>query len=89
MNVNLIGLCGGAMFLALVPGVASARVNIDLGIGIPGPAYVSPPPVYYEPPPAYYSPPPPVYYGPQVIYDDRRYHDDRGYRHDDRRGDRR
>jgi hypothetical protein len=68
-------------FLALLaaaatglPAIAEARVNVDIGIGVPGPRYrphyyaphyYVPPPVYYYPPPAVvYAPPPPIVYTP-------------------------
>ena len=56
-----------------LPAIAEARVDVDIGIGVPGPRYYrphyyaphyyAPPPVYY-PPPAYYAPAPQPYYGP-------------------------
>ena len=46
---------------------AQARVDVDIGVGLPG--FYAPPPVYYAPPPpVYYAPPPPVYYAPPAYY---------------------
>ena len=47
-----------------VPG-AQARVDVEIGVGIPG-FYA--PPVVVAPPPVYYAPPPPVYYAPPAYY---------------------
>lgn len=52
-KVAALWLLAGVVGLA--SSVAEARVDVGIGIGIPGPAVVVPPPVYYEPPP-------PVYY---------------------------
>jgi hypothetical protein len=56
-----------------LPTIAQARVDFDIGIGVPGPHYYHPyygphyyvpPPVYYYPPPVAYAPPPPIAYAP-------------------------
>lgn len=62
-----LAICLLAAGAALTSGVAEARVDVGIGIGLPGPAYVvPPPPVYYPPPPVYYEPAP-VYVEPQPI----------------------
>lgn len=46
---------------------ARTRVNVNLGIGVPGVMFAPPPPVMFMPPPRTYWPPPVVYsrfYGP-------------------------
>ena len=48
-----------------VPG-AQARVDVEIGVGLPG--FYAPPPVYYAPPPPVYYAPPPVYYAPPAYY---------------------
>ena len=60
MKKDILSLVFGVLVLTAAS-VASARVNIDLGIGIPIGGY-APPPVVYQPEP-YYAPPPAVYVG--------------------------
>jgi hypothetical protein len=60
--------------IAVVTAAASpamAGVALNLGIGVPGPAYVAPPPVVaYAPPPVVtYAPPPVVTYAPPPVVD--------------------
>lgn len=63
-------------------GVALARTNIDVNIGVPG--FVAPPPVVYAPP-AYAPPPPPppVVVGPPAWrwHPDHRWHGRDDWRH--------
>lgn len=65
----IIAAVGAASML--FAGVAAARVDIGVNIGVPGPVYYSAPPVYIAPPvyhpPVYYAPPP-VYYPPPRYY---------------------
>src|SRR5690242_2512458 len=56
-----------------LPAIAEARVDVDIGIGVPGPRYYRPhyyAPHYYAPPPVYYYPPPAVVYAPPppIVY---------------------
>ncbi|MDB5811548.1 MAG: hypothetical protein JWN94_3670 [Betaproteobacteria bacterium] len=76
-------LAGALLVASSAPLVASAAVNVDVNIGLPGfSTYVAPPPVYYYPPArVYYAPAPRPYY--YRDHWDRRW--DRPYRHDDRR----
>lgn len=65
-----------------VPG-AQARVNVDIGVGLPGifaPPIVEPPPVYYPPPPVAYGPPT-YYYAPGPHYPGGWWADREGHRH--------
>ncbi|MDF3831799.1 hypothetical protein P3W85_02320 [Cupriavidus basilensis] len=58
-KILAIGLLAGAA--GLISGVAEARVDVGIGIGLPWPAVVAPPPpVYYEPAPVYVAPQPVV-----------------------------
>lgn len=65
MKTRMAVLLAGALLVAL-SGSASAngRINVGIGIGVPGYTYVAPPPVYYYSPPQIYYAPPPVYYAP-------------------------
>jgi hypothetical protein len=68
-----------------VPG-AEARVDVAIGVGVPGfyapPVVVAPPPVYYAPPPYYYAPGPAYYYAPGPYYGGGYWwFDDEGRRH--------
>jgi hypothetical protein len=62
MKKDILSLVFGVLVLTAAS-VASARVNIDLGIGIPIGGYAPPPAVVYQPAPYYAPPPPVVYYG--------------------------
>ena len=48
MQKNL-ALCALAAIAALSSQAALARVNVDIGIGVPGPVYVAPQPVIVAP----------------------------------------
>ncbi|MDF3833269.1 hypothetical protein P3W85_09965 [Cupriavidus basilensis] len=64
---RVLAICALAAGAAVTPGIVEARVDVGIGIGIPGPVFVAPPPpVYYEPPPVYYEPVP-VYVEPQPV----------------------
>jgi hypothetical protein len=85
--ISLLGLAAVG-----VSPLASARVSIGIGIGVPG--FVAGPPVVYAPPPQpYYAPPPVVYggggyYGGGPGWGHRDYHrgrDDHGHGNDHRR----
>ncbi|MEZ0604250.1 hypothetical protein ACAX43_19120 [Paraburkholderia sp. IW21] len=52
---------GGALLVA--SSIASAHVDVGIGIGIPGPVFVPARPVYVAPPPVVYAAPPAVGYG--------------------------
>ncbi|GLC92583.1 hypothetical protein Tamer19_19910 [Cupriavidus sp. TA19] len=65
---TILAACALAGVAVMGPGTAQARVNVDIGIGVPGYA-VAPPPVYYEPAPVYVAPPQPVVVAP-AYYDD-------------------
>ncbi|WP_454752786.1 hypothetical protein [Cupriavidus necator] len=65
---KILAACILAGVATIGPGTAQARVNVDIGIGVPGYA-VTPPPVYYEPAPVYVAPPQPVVVAPGY-YDD-------------------
>lgn len=54
-----------AGLLTIAPGV-QARVNVDIGIGIPGVVYAEPAPVYVAPQPVYVAPQP-VYMAPRPV----------------------
>jgi len=47
-------------------GVAMARVDLGVNIGVPAPVYVAPQPVYAPPPPVVYQPAP-VYGAPAIV----------------------
>lgn len=62
MRKNLLSvILGGAILVAST--VASAHVDVGIGIGIPGPVFVPAEPAYIAPPPVVYAPPPVVGYG--------------------------
>lgn len=76
MKRNLLASALGLM-LVCASQAASARVDLNIGVGIPGMIYGQPPPVVYAAPPVYQAPP--------VVYDRGRYWDGdhRGWdRHD-------
>jgi hypothetical protein len=53
MNTKIIlGALLGAS-AAAVSGLAMARVDVGVNIGVPAPVYVQPPPVVYQPAPVY------------------------------------
>jgi hypothetical protein len=65
-----MGAVGCAILLACTG--AQARVNVDVGIGVPvygyaPPVVVAPQPVYVAPPPVYAAPPPVYAAPPQVV----------------------
>lgn len=64
-QLALIATLGGA--LLTIATVAHARVNVDIGIGIPGVVYAEPAPVYVAPQPVYVEPQP-VYVEPRPVY---------------------
>ncbi|CAG9187523.1 hypothetical protein [Cupriavidus pinatubonensis] len=67
---SILAACIVAGIAAVVSGTAQARVDFDIGIGIPGYAVAPPPPpVYYQPAPVYVAPPAPVVVAPGY-YDD-------------------
>ena len=69
-------ICLLAAGVALTSGLAEAHVDVGIGIGLPGPAFVvPPPPVYYAPPPVYYEPAP-VYVKPPPVVVAPGYYDD-------------
>jgi len=73
---SLLGLAA----LSLSPLANAARVNLNIGIGIPG-LVVGPPPVVYAPAPVY-APPPVVYGVPYYGYGyGDRYHNGYGHPH--------
>src|SRR5262249_49903727 len=59
----ITALAGG--LITAVPS-AQARVNVDIGIGIPGIVYAEPAPVYVAPQPVYVAPQP-VYVAPRPV----------------------
>lgn len=66
-----------AAVAALSSQAALARVNVDIGIGVPvAPVYVEPAPVYAAPPPPAYYAPAPVYVAPQPVIVAPGYYDD-------------
>ncbi|WP_427306234.1 hypothetical protein [Cupriavidus sp. H39] len=65
---NILAACVLAGLGTIGWGSAQARVNVDIGIGVPG-YVVAPPPVYYEPAPVYAVPQQPVIAAP-AYYDD-------------------
>ncbi|RQS12794.1 hypothetical protein [Burkholderia sp. Bp8998] len=65
----ILGAVLGVAALA-ASGVASAHVDLSVGIGVPG-VYAAPEPVYVAPPqPVYVAPSPPVMYAPVGYRDD-------------------
>ncbi len=57
--LGTLAILGGSLLLA--SGGAQARVNVDIGIGIPfAPVYAAPAPVYVAPPPVVMQPAPVV-----------------------------
>ncbi len=97
-RIAIIGALGCA--LLAISGTARARVNVDIGIGIPGVVYAEPAPVYVAPQPVYVAPQPvyvprPVIVAPAPAYAprwrERDYDDDndqgeRKWRRHERRG---
>lgn len=70
-QLAIIAALGGAL-LTIAP-CAQARVNVDIGIGIPGVVYAEPAPVYVAPQPVYVEPPRvyvprPVVVAPAPVY---------------------
>jgi len=65
-------IAGLAALGVLASASASARVDIGVNIGVPGPYYYGGP-VYRPAPPVYYAPAP-VYYPPAVVYETPRYY---------------
>ncbi|WP_025596756.1 hypothetical protein [Burkholderia sp. WSM2230] len=70
MNKKIVGAALGLAVLA-VSSVASAEVNLAVGVGIPVGVYAPPPPVYVAPPVAYGPAPVAVAYGGYREYDER------------------
>lgn len=72
------GLFAGLLLVAALMFTATpatARVNVDLNIGIPAPVYYVPPqPVYYVQPRPVYVQPHPVYVHPRPYYIQRHHH---------------
>jgi hypothetical protein len=61
-------LCAMGITAACASAGASAHADIGVFLGVPGPAYETPPPVVYEAPPVVYQEPPVVYDEPPVVY---------------------
>jgi len=64
-RILVAGILAGVA--ALTSSAAFARVDVGIGIGIPGVVVAAPPPVYYEPAPVYMAPPPPVVVAPRPV----------------------
>jgi hypothetical protein len=62
MNRKIVGAALGLAVLA-ASSVASAHVNVAVGLGIPVAVYAPPPPVYVAPPVVYEAAPVAVAYG--------------------------
>lgn len=74
---------GALLALSSAPLVASAAVNVDVSIGLPGfSTYVAPAPAYYYPPAVVYSRP---YVVRRDYYWDRRHEWERRHRFEERR----
>ena len=68
MKRMLLTIAAAGLLLA-APRLATAGVDVSIGIGLPFPGFVfGPPPVVVAPPPVVYAPPPRVVYGPPVYY---------------------
>ncbi|WP_087135523.1 hypothetical protein [Caballeronia arationis] len=67
-----IGLATLALAVGAISTVASAHVDVGIGLVAPAPLYYPAQPVYPPPPMVYAPPPPPVVYGPQpaLVYGD-------------------
>jgi hypothetical protein len=75
LTATLLGLAA----LSMSP-LANARVDLNIGLGVPG--YYGPPPVVYQPQPVYAAPPV-VYGNPGWGHRDWRHDDHRDWHHDD------
>ncbi len=64
-RIMVAGILAGVA--ALASGSAFARVDVGIGIGIPGVVVAPAAPVYYQPAPVYVAPPPPVYVAPRPV----------------------
>lgn len=66
MKRMILSIAAAGLLLA-TPRLASAGVDVSIGIGLPFPGVVVAPPVVVSPP-VVYAPPPRVVYGPPVYY---------------------
>ena len=88
MRKNLISvIVGGAILVA--SSMASAHVDVGIGIGIPGPVFVPAQPVYEAPPPIVYAPAPVAAYGYADDWRERQEWRERQWRHHEHERERR
>lgn len=93
MRKNLISaIVGGAILVA--SSMASAHVDVGIGIGIPGPVFIPAQPVYEAPPPIVYAPAPVAAYGYPEDWRERDWHErqewrERQWRHHEHERERR
>ncbi|WP_454739685.1 hypothetical protein [Cupriavidus necator] len=66
---KILATCLIAAAITLAPGAAQARVDVGIGIGIPGIVVAPAAPVSYEPAPVYVEPPRPVVVAPSYYED--------------------
>lgn len=77
-NYPLSIILGSAILVA--SSVASAHVDVGIGIGVPGPVFVPAQPAYVVPPPVVYAPPPVVGYGYADDWRAREWHEHQEWR---------